>query len=537
MKSLPPPDRTWTMIAMRRVRGNPTGTQGPLLGRWRRGAFGAILAAALLTSACGDDEKKGGPAPEPPRCEVTPATLDFGTVLADAASERAVVIANRGGGLLEGNVRLSCPTLRILSGGGVFSLATGESKSILLRWSPPEVDTLVCTLDLGASSCGPVPCTGIAAPRAPVCVLVPASLDFGSVVVGRPRTRSFVIHNEGTATLSGDASASCAEFEIVEGEGPFMVYAGDSLAVAVEFTPRSVSSGACVIDLGTDCAGVSCLGAGVAPPPAPEMVPVDPGTFLMGSPPFEFTRGANETQHVVTITRPMLVGIHEVTQAEWEGIMGWNPSYAPGPSRPVEMVTWYDAVAWCNERSIIDGLRPAYVISNRRFSGTHITYATVETADNTDGYRLLTEAEWERCCRALSTTAFCNGGISSNTCSPPDPNLKLVAWFHCNSDLDSHDVGGKTANEWDLHDMHGNVAEWCWDGAYPGIPDYGPGSVTDPVGSGTGRIIRGGSWRSTASGCRSAHRHANSPGTWYEEVGFRVARTQNVLFRHGGESS
>ena len=533
MKPLLPPERTWTTIGMCPVRWNPAGAHR----RWGRRAFGALLSVALLATACGEDEKKGGPAPEPPRCAVTPATLDFGTVLVDATSERSVVITNGGGGLLEGNVRLSCPTLRILSGGGVFSLAAGESKSIVLRWSPSEVDTLACALDLGAGTCGTVPCTGIAAPRAPVCVVVPTLVDFGSVVVGRPRTRSFVIHNEGTAALEGDASGFCAEFEIVEGEGPFLVDPGDSLTISVEFTPRSVAGGTCVIDLGTDCAGVSCLGAGVAPPPAPEMVPVEPGTFLMGSPPFEFARGANETQHFVTITRPMLVGIHEVTQAEWEGIMGWNPSYAPGPTRPVEMVTWYDALAWCNERSIIDGLRPVYLISSRRFSGAHITYATVETLDNADGYRLLTEAEWERCCRALSATAFCNGEISSNTCSPADPNLKLVAWFHCNSDLDSHEVGGKTANEWNLHDMHGNVAEWCWDGAYPGIPDYGPGSVIDPVGSGTGRIIRGGSWRSTASGCRSAYRHANSPGTWYEEVGFRVARTQNLLFPKRSGSS
>ena len=140
-----------------------------------------------------------------------------------------------------------------------------------------------------------------------------------------------------------------------------------------------------------------------------------------------------------------------------------------------------------------------------------------------NGYRLLTEAEWEYACRATSQTAFCNGGITNIEFSPPDPNLDQVGWYHGNAGFQTHDVGGKAANAWGLKDMHGNVCEWCWDwnGSYPNGP------VTDPVGPGSGssRVGRGGCWGYDARSCRSAFRAGSWPGFRGGFLGLRLSRT------------
>jgi formylglycine-generating enzyme required for sulfatase activity len=255
------------------------------------------------------------------------------------------------------------------------------------------------------------------------------------------------------------------------------------------------------------------------------MVQTPSGTFIMGSPTNELGRSydADETQHEVTLTNAIHVAPYEVMQSEWQAVMGWNESFAQGPARPVENVTWFDAVSYCNQKSTLDGYTLAYTIAGVTYSGNHITDAMVTWNQAANGYRLPTEAEWEYACRATSTTAFCNGDITSLNCSPSDPNLDLVGWHVCDLGYTSHDVGGKAANAWGLKDMHGNVWEWCWDwyGTYP------PGQATNPTGpaSGSHRVIRGGGYRYGAPYCRSAFRGDSGAGYRLDDMGLRLCRT------------
>jgi formylglycine-generating enzyme required for sulfatase activity len=253
------------------------------------------------------------------------------------------------------------------------------------------------------------------------------------------------------------------------------------------------------------------------------MVLIPAGTFTMGSPGTEPGRFSDEVQHEVTLTKAIYVSTHEVTQLEWQAVMGWNTSYFPGVNRPVETLTWYDAVSFCNLRSTGEGLTAAYTITGITYNGNHITNATVTWNQAANGYRLLTEAEWEYACRATSTTAFCNGAITNLACSPLDPNLDLVGWYCGNAGSATHDVGGKTANVWGLKDIHGNVWEWCWDwyGTYP------TGPLTDPTGpaSGSYRVLRGGGWDYYALRCRSAIRYYYDPYYMGRGLGLRLSRT------------
>jgi formylglycine-generating enzyme required for sulfatase activity len=253
------------------------------------------------------------------------------------------------------------------------------------------------------------------------------------------------------------------------------------------------------------------------------MILIPAGSFAMGSPSDEPGRHSNEIQHQVTLSRPIYVSKYEVTQAEWVSVMGWNGSYFQGAYRPEEQVTWFDAVEYCNQRSAGEGIPPVYTISAITTNGIHITGATVTADWSKHGYRLLTEAEWEYACRAGSTTALSNGGITNPYSSPLDPNLDQVGWYDGNAELTSHQVGGKAANAWGLEGMPGNVWEWCWD-CYGGYP---AGPVVDPLGAATGstRVERGGGWYDFAQDCRSAARRSDVPERLFDDIGLRVART------------
>jgi formylglycine-generating enzyme required for sulfatase activity len=240
------------------------------------------------------------------------------------------------------------------------------------------------------------------------------------------------------------------------------------------------------------------------------------GTFTMG----DANEYDDETPHQVTLTQAFELGVYEVTQEQYEAVMGTNPSHFKGPQNPVENVSWNDAVEFCRKLSAMPAEKSAGYV-----------------------YRSPTEAEWEYACRAGTTTKYSFGDS--------DSELGDYAWYGNNSgdqqidasniwntDQDNyfdrlldnncrtHPVGEKKPNAWGLYDMHGNVWEWCqdWYGDYPS------GAVTDPTGSTSGdrRVLRGGSFVDRSSAVRSAYRFLNLPDLRSLSDGFRPARTYRL---------
>ena len=208
------------------------------------------------------------------------------------------------------------------------------------------------------------------------------------------------------------------------------------------------------------------------------------GRFTMGSASSEVDRSSDESQVEVSLSQPFWLAKTEVTQAQWEAVMGSNPSEFKGPNLPVENVSWEDAQAYLtmlNEKGVLpDGWK----------------------------FALPTEAQWEYACRAGEKGPYSGG------------TLDEVGWYGDNSGNQTHEVGQKKPNAWGLHDMHGNVWEWCADW----YEDTLKGGA-DPAGpsSGDHRVYRGGSWDLVASDCRAANRHRYDPGHRYNLLGFRPA--------------
>jgi formylglycine-generating enzyme required for sulfatase activity len=261
-----------------------------------------------------------------------------------------------------------------------------------------------------------------------------------------------------------------------------------------------------------------------APPPAvvqPAAVPVNPlpdnfvringGTFTMGSPAGEVNRHDGEVQHRVTVSA-FYMGKYEVTQREWTAVMGSNPSHWKGDNLPVENVSWYDAIDYCNRRSQREGLTPAYTRN-----GDNVTWNR-----NANGYRLPTEAEWEYACRAGASGPFNTGNNITTSQANYNGNYPYNGNAKGQYRERTWDAGSGAANAWGLYDMHGNLWEWCWDryGA------YASGAQTDPAGAASGsyRVLRGGGWDSSAGRLRSAYRNDSAPSNRGSGAGFRLVR-------------
>lgn len=188
---------------------------------------------------------------------------------------------------------------------------------------------------------------------------------------------------------------------------------------------------------------------------------------------------------------PYQLSAFPVTQAHYAKITGQRPSSAQGDRLPVEGVSWWDAVRFCNALSQRDGFAPAYHLHGK---GERITWDV-----SAEGYRLPTEAEWEYACRAGTT-------------GPHYGPLDEIAWYRGNSQERIHDVGGKRPNSWGLSDMIGNVWDWCWD-------------IYDAEVYGTYRVLRGGGWFDEPWSCRASVRRRSHPRLQIDDVGFRVARS------------
>ena len=245
-------------------------------------------------------------------------------------------------------------------------------------------------------------------------------------------------------------------------------------------------------------------------------------TFTMGSPEDENGRGGNESQHQVTFTKDYYIGVFEITQRQYELVMGTTPSYSSGNMRPVERVSW---------NTIRGGTWPGDPAgSGQPGSDTFMDRLRSKTGLDFD---LPTEAQWEYACRATTTRAYNdytkNGGEGSDCLvasgDEEDTNLNPLAWYTYNASSQGHqEVGTKQANLWGLYNMHGNVQEWCldWDGDYSG-------NETDPLGtsSGSQRVIRGGGWYLRAGRARSANRESVDPTLdSYPFWGFRLCLPQ-----------
>ena len=227
------------------------------------------------------------------------------------------------------------------------------------------------------------------------------------------------------------------------------------------------------------------------------------GSFVMGSPAGELGRSSDETQRTVTLTRPCYISIFEITQAQYSNVMGNNPSWAQGPMRPVEQVSWSMARG---------GVWPGGLPASASFIGT-LRGTTALPLD------LPTEAQWEYACRAGTATALNNGQNITNIYSDGSLHALGRYWYNGGSNNAAHTaVGSYQANQWGLYDLHGNVLEWCldWYGGYSG--NTNPGGPA----SGAHRVIRGGSWVGDAGLCRSAYRADCAPDGAYEWLGFRL---------------
>jgi len=233
-----------------------------------------------------------------------------------------------------------------------------------------------------------------------------------------------------------------------------------------------------------------------------EMVQIISGDFIMGSPWEERLRYNNEEQRGIYISKNFYIGKYEVTQGQWKAVMdGANPSfYQTSDNHPVEGVSWYDILVFCNKLSIMEGRSPAYRINgstNPSDWGTVPTssydvWNAVTIISGSSGYRLPTEAQWEYACRADTTTAFYNGNNYDSETGYDSALVGNVAWFIGNSGSRTQAVGQKAPNAFNLYDMHGNVWEWCWD--WYGSYSYTSGGTSDPTGpaSGSHRVCRGG---------------------------------------------
>ena len=310
-------------------------------------------------------------------------------------------------------------------------------------------------------------------------------------------------------TLSWNKVTGASDYVVHYAQKPYdnpntikTIDVGDKTSASYDLSPGDtyhIAVKACK-DSGLDCSNYSTIHDVIIPLASTfknslgqEFKLIPAGTFMMGDVGDAPDYGDDEFLHQVTLTQSFYMQTTEVTQAQWEAVMGNNPSYNQGcPNCPVEGVSWYNVQEYIAEM-------------NKRGEGE---------------YRLPTEAQWEYACRAGSTTAIYNGNLTNVGCEY-EPNLAAIAWYCYNSKV-SYPVAQKIPNAWGLYDMLGNIEEWCQDWYGPKYYYEAPG--TDPPGpsSGLERIVRGGDTGSIGAIVRSSFRWGRLPDQ--KGSGFRLLR-------------
>nr|WP_322760480.1 SUMF1/EgtB/PvdO family nonheme iron enzyme [Frankia sp. Cr2] len=219
------------------------------------------------------------------------------------------------------------------------------------------------------------------------------------------------------------------------------------------------------------------------------------GSTLVAIPPGQVTLSDRRTRRTWSVElAPYYLAVFPVTQTLYAQVVGEWPSAVRGGHLPVESVSWWDAIRFCNAFSRREGLVPAYRIRE--------DVGQVEWNASAEGYRLPTEAEWERACRA-------------GTVGPRYGPIDEIAWYRANSAERMHEVGGKSPNQWGLCDMLGNVWDWCWD-------------TYDAEVYGAYKVLRGGGWFDEHWSCRASVRRRSHPNFQVDDVGFRLARSARL---------
>jgi formylglycine-generating enzyme required for sulfatase activity len=496
-------------------------------------------------------------APSGTSCNVDPVSLAFGTVAVGDSSSKTFTITNTGTATIAGTISEACNYFSIVLGGGAYSLSAAQVRTVTVQYKPAAAGAHQCTIETGNGACADVGCSGTGSVGVPVCTIDTTQLVFGEQQINTSADLSFTITNTGTGTLTGTMSESCDPFSITSGAGSYSLTASQSWPVTVHYAPTVEGYNTCTIATGSAfCATVSCTGLAV------DLVNVPAGTFTMGSAPD--VGNMNEwPQHTPYISQ-FHIDKYEATNARYAEALNWAMAHSliavsdPYPygivtdaggqqwllwmdyadneagnecritytsgvfhveegweDHPVVALSWFGAADYCNWRSAMAARTPCY----------NTTTGACNFAAN--GYRVPTEAEWEKTARGSSDERTYPWGedIDCSKCNYFDSGL---GGFCVGTTVAVHAAGYESgASPYGVMHMAGNVGEWCNDWYGPAYYSVSP--ATDPRGpaSSEWRSVRIATWYQSEYEQRCTNRwYAMAEACAGSDIGFRSARAQ-----------